>query len=135
MPRPRTSRALKDAVSKAFGNLTKKGLSQAAIARQLKVKRQAVHQWVKGKTLPSQQVLAKAMRLWGFKILVDGYEFDQESFGLTADKASVKPIQLTLDDLFARPAEVEIPGGKLILRVAGKELKTVEISVKLNLSA
>ena len=135
MPRPRTSRALKDAVSKAFGNLTKKGLSQAAIARQLKVKRQAVHQWVNGKTVPSQHVLAQAMRLWDLRILIDGYAFNQESFGLTEDKTSGKPIQLTLDDLFARPAEIEIPGGKLILRVAGKETRAIEISVKLNLSA
>lgn len=137
MPKPRTNRVFRDAIAHAFEELLKQrqDLTQAAIARQLGVKRQAVNQWLHGQTAPSSHILAKAMQLWGLRISVDGHEFDQESFGLRESHVSRKPIQLTLHDLFTRPAEIEIPGGKLILRVAGKEAKSIEISVKLNLSA
>jgi len=135
MARPHTSRMFKEAVSTAFRKLIKKGLSQATIARQLKVKRQAVHQWVKAETAPRPHILAAAMRLWDFKIVVDGHKFGQASFDVREGEASNRPLQLTLDNLLTQPAEVEIPGGRLTLRVVGRESQAIEVSVKLNLSA
>lgn len=100
-------------VAKKFRQVMKeRGWSQARAARELGVKRQAFHQYVRGATTPRADVLARACINWGITLGYRGHVFGKEAFDTTSTPPDVKPVQLNLFDdpqvLRNRHVEVKI---------------------------
>jgi transcriptional regulator with XRE-family HTH domain len=74
--------------------LGEKKLTITQAAAELRVSRQAFHNYLNGKSLPRKQTLARAIERWGFNIAVGDANLDPNSF-IEADEVP-KPQQLLL---------------------------------------
>ena len=110
-------------------------LTQAAIARELGVSRQAVRLYLKGKAVPSQERLSLAVHKWGIKLKHDDVEFGVAAFEVPRKSTGKNAVQLDLFELAKRPADVEIPGSGVKLRVGTKGSGALEILVEFDPTA
>ncbi len=87
---------LSEAIAAEFERiLNDRELSVSAAAHELRVSRQAFHNYLNGKSVPRHQTLGRAMDKWGFKLKVGEVVFDRSSFPKRDDKVQ-SPEQLPL---------------------------------------
>ncbi len=85
------ARCLKDAIRDNH-------LTKSKAADLLKVKRQTLWLYLKGKVTPGGEVLRRAFELWGIKLILGGLVITKESFGPKMDLDRRMPEQLSLLD-------------------------------------
>lgn len=141
MPRPVTSTDFRDAVKRAFDTVARRlkneGKTPAReIADLLKVSRQTVYQYLNGTVIPGPDRLASVLKTWDLELEYRGHRFDKRAFGPGQSRTEAEPrqIPLDLDDLFKRPAEIELPGTDTKLRI-GFEDSMLKLSFELKRTA
>jgi transcriptional regulator with XRE-family HTH domain len=108
--------------------LAERKLSVSAAARELRVSRQAFHNYLNGTSVPRPKTLGRAMDLWDFKLKVGDVSLDRSSFP-KRDENVQRPEQLSLWEALdsIRPQDLKIA----VVRV-GSSLK---VDVKIDIPA
>ena len=75
--------------------LSERKLSISGAARELRVTRQAFHNYLNGTSVPRHKTLGRAMDLWDFKLKIGDFTFDGSSFPKRDDNIQ-NPEQLPL---------------------------------------
>ena len=71
---------LSEAIAEEFKRiLTERKLSVSAAARELRVTRQAFHNYLNGKSVPRHKTLGRAMDRWDFNLRIGGVTFDRNT--------------------------------------------------------
>jgi transcriptional regulator with XRE-family HTH domain len=87
---------LSEAVATEFKRiLIERKLSVSAAARELRVSRQAFHNYLNGASVPRHKTLGRAMDKWDFKLKIGDVVFDRSSFPKQKE-IDQKPEQLPL---------------------------------------
>jgi transcriptional regulator with XRE-family HTH domain len=87
---------LSDAMAAEFERILKeRKLSVSAAARELRVTRQAFHNYLNGTSIPRHKTLGRAMDLWDFKLKIGDFSIDSSSFPKRNDNVQ-SPEQLPL---------------------------------------
>jgi transcriptional regulator with XRE-family HTH domain len=73
-------------------------LTKSKAAELLKVKRQTLWLYLRGKATPGGDVLRRAFELWGLRIELGNYVITKESFGLKPEPVGPTAEQLSLLD-------------------------------------
>jgi transcriptional regulator with XRE-family HTH domain len=111
--------------------LRAKGLSEAAIARQIGAKPQAFNKYLKGDATPRIEVVARACKEWGLRFSYRGMEIAAETFSHPPmTSSSPVPDQLTLP--FEIPEEVR--GDRIQMKVAATGEGTLNVSLQIKLA-
>lgn len=121
---------LSNAIAAEFERILKdRKLSVSAAARELRVSRQAFHNYLNGKSVPRHRTLGLAMDLWDFELKIGDLTFDRSSFPKRAEKASSQEqLSLILETLDAiRQQDLKIA----VARVGS----TLNVEVKIDIPA
>ena len=87
---------LSEAIATEFKRiLIERRLGVSAAARELRVTRQAFHNYLNGKSVPRHKTLGRAMDCWDFKLKVGDTTFDRSSFPKRDEQLSL-PKQMPL---------------------------------------
>lgn len=70
--------------------LAERKITVSTAARELRVSRQAFHNYLNGKSMPRQNTLSRAMDKWDFKLMVGMEVFDRSSFPQSAEQTPVQ---------------------------------------------
>jgi transcriptional regulator with XRE-family HTH domain len=82
---------LSEAIAEEFKRiLTERKLSVSAAARELRVTRQAFHNYLNGKSVPRHKTLGRAMDRWDFNLRIGGVTFDRNTSPRHPDDAPRK---------------------------------------------
>jgi transcriptional regulator with XRE-family HTH domain len=94
---------LSNAIAAEFERILKdRGLTVRAAARELRVSRQAFHNYLNGKSVPRHKTLGLAMDRWNFELKIGDITFDRSSFPKQAEKvSSQEQLPLTWENLDA----------------------------------
>ena len=141
MPRPKTSKAFRSAVKRAFDalaeQLKQEGKTPATeIARELNVSRQVAYQYLKGQVVPNPDRLAMLVRMWDLKLEIGGHSFGKGAFGRATRGSTANSGQTKLDfeEISNGSAEIPLPGTESTLRL-GVKGSTLSLSIELKRSA
>jgi len=116
------------AVAESFhGVLASRGMSKARAARELRVSRQMLHQYLKGKSLPGRDVLQRACDAWGLKINYRDLIVSTDSFPPPGPEGQAPvPKQLDLD---LQEAIEQLGNDDLAVRILRKDNGRIELQV------
>lgn len=95
-----------------------RGLSKKAAADKLKVSRQMLNRYLKGKSTPSAEIVKRACEEWKLTLSVRGFEFKGGAFETRPKRRSEasKVAQLNMLDLFEK-----IKNNQLEAKIVGRE--------------
>lgn len=121
---------LSDAIAEEFRRiLTERKLTVIAAARELRVTRQAFHNYLNGKSVPRHKTLGRAMDRWDFSLKIGGVTFDRNTSPKHPDEAprqeQIPLVWETLDAI--RPQDLKIG----VSRVGS----TLNVEVKIDIPA
>jgi transcriptional regulator with XRE-family HTH domain len=133
--KPRHDPAFRAEVSQRLRNkmkdFRKKGISEAAAARQLGVTPQAFNQYLKGRSTPKAHILARACTMWGLRVDYKGKEFTSDAFVVSAEKQETQyPVQLSL---FSEPQELH--NQNLNLKVSAGKANVLNVSLQIRFAS
>ena len=120
-------------IAEHFRNvLASRRMSKTRAAKDLRVSRQMLHQYLKGKSLPKREVLQRACDLWGLKINYRDLIVSAGSFPPVREETGVPPKQLDLD---LREAIEHLGNQDLAIRILRKDNSRIELQVDLRFGA
>lgn len=120
---------LSDAIAAEFKRiLAERKLSVSSAARDLRVTRQAFHNYLNGTSVPRHRTLGRAMDLWDFKVTIGDIMLDRSSF----------PAQVNIS-----PQHEQLPLWKALDAIKQQDLKiavarvgsTLKLEVKIDIPA
>ena len=116
------------AVAESFKSvLASRRLSKTRAAKELRVSRQMLYQYLKGKSLPKREVLQRACAAWGLKINYRDLIVSTESFPSPTVGAETPPAkQLDLD---LREAIKQLGDENVAVRILKKDNGRIELQV------
>jgi len=107
-----------------------RGLTVTEAALALGVSRQSFHQYLAALATPHPETIARAMDLWGIKLLHKGEEISRGSFvGGDRRVESPRPSQLSLLSLFDVPQECT--NDNLVVVVKRTHDSTLQVTIKM----
>jgi transcriptional regulator with XRE-family HTH domain len=109
--------------------LMSRRMSKTRAAKELRVSRQMLYQYLSGKSLPKREVLQRACDAWGLKINYRDLIVSSESFTTpSVESESPGPAQLDLD---LQEAIEKLGDEDLAVRVLRKDNGRIELQVDL----
>jgi len=109
----------------------KEGISEAAVARKLRVSPQAFNQYLRGLATPKAHILARMCTLWGLTFSYRSTDFGASAFNAPETGADEsKGAQLSL---FNEPQELH--NRNLKLRVQAGKSKTLTVSLEVRFAS
>ena len=136
MSRPRTTAAFRNPVKRAFDSLAehlkqeRKNPARESDEK-MHVSKQTAYRYLKCKTIPGPDRLAKLVHAWDVDLHIDGHNFGKSAFGRLRANANVNSIYRVLLD-FAEmaegPTEISLPSTESKLRFTAKG-STLSVSI------
>ncbi len=107
--------------------LTRLKLSKVAAAKQIGVSRQMLYEYLKGRSLPGDDILGVACKEWGLKIDYKGFILDSKSLATKAAPTGTITKQLHLD---LQKALDTLTQEDLGIRLERKQNGTLELRIE-----
>jgi predicted transcriptional regulator len=112
---------LSDAVAIEFRRiLSERNLSVSGAARELRVSRQAFHNYLNGSSLPRHKTLGRAMDIWDFKLKIGDVSLDRSSLPKqeeTSPRAEQLLLWETLDSIKQQDLKIAVKREGSVLKV------------------
>jgi len=120
-------RTFRTEVARRFRSaMQKRGLNQTEAARELGVTKQALSQYLREKTTPQGEILARACAHWGITLRYRDAQFTHGAFGSAEAPAASDMLQL---DLFSEPQVFE--NQHLVLTLARSRKSTLQVTIRM----
>jgi len=110
--------------------MQKRGLNQTEAARELRITKQALSQYLREKATPQGEILARACARWGITLRYRDTQLTQGAFGPTETRTPAEVLQL---DLFKEPQVFENPN--LIVTIARSHRATLQVTIRMKEAA
>lgn len=123
-------RLFRQDVAKQFrGAMEKRRLNQTEAARELAITKQALSQYLREKSTPQGEILARACARWGITVRYRDTQFGQGAFEAIRTQTTSEVLQL---DLLREPQVFE--NAHLVVTLARSHKSTLQLTIKVKQS-
>jgi len=120
--RREVARKLADAISR-------QGLKRVQAAKELGISRQALHQYLAGRSTPRGEVLARAVAKWDIELEYRGGKFAAAAFQVRSAGATPEAVQMGLFEALQR-----LEDGNLAVKISSKRQGVLELKLQVRLA-
>ena len=106
--------------------MAKRDLNQTEAARELAITKQALSQYLREKSTPQSEILARACAKWAITVRYRDTEFKLGALGAVRTRTNPEALQL---DLFREPQVFE--NAHMVVSVARSHRSTLQVTIKM----
>ncbi len=106
--------------------MAERRLNQTDAARELAITKQALSQYLREKSTPQGDILARACAKWGITVRYRDTEFQLGALGAVRTRTTPEALQL---DLFREPQVLE--NEHIVVSVARSQRSTLQVTIKM----